>query len=43
MIRTIRLFIKGELPISAPVSGFRNGAPGGSASNAITIRMPISP
>ena len=32
MIRTIRLFIKGESPMSAPVSGFRSGAPGGSAS-----------
>ena len=32
---TIRLFMNGELPMIAPVSGLRSGAPGGSVSSAM--------
>src|SRR5262245_60452716 len=40
---TIKPFINGESPISAPVSGFRKGAPEGSvnkAKNARRMRVP---
>ena len=36
MISAIRPFMKGELPISSPVSGLRSGAPGGSVSRPKT-------
>ena len=35
-METIRLFMKGESLIIAPVSGLRSGAPGGSSSRPIS-------
>ena len=40
MITAISPFMNGELPISAPVSGLRRGAPDGSVSKAKTTRTP---
>ena len=42
MMRAIRPFMNGELPIRSPVSGLRNGAPGGSVSRPKKTRTPIS-
>jgi hypothetical protein len=42
-IVTIRLFMNGELPMIAPVSGLRSGAPGGSVISAMKTSTPISP
>ena len=43
MISAIRPFMKGELPISSPVSGLRSGAPEGSVSRQNTAIRPSSP
>ena len=40
---TIRLFMKGELAMIAPVSGLRSGAPGGSSSRPMKASTPIRP
>ena len=42
MISAIRPFMNGELPMSAPVSGLRSGAPDGSVSKAKTTTAPSS-
>ena len=40
MISAIRPFMKGELPISSPVSGLRSGAPEGSVRRQKTDDQP---
>ena len=42
MMRTIRLSISGEFPMSAPVSAWRSGAPEGSVRSATTTRKPTN-
>ena len=42
MIRAIKPFMNGELPMRAPVSGLRSGAPGGIVNKAKTTTIPSS-
>ena len=42
-METIRLFMKGETPMIAPVSGWRSGAPGGTVSSAMKAMVARKP